>query len=154
MGPSGRFRPPRDQRRVAEATPPMVAPGAAIVLEKADPLRGQRKVVALQVDPPLPELVEMPGKPGRAEARKRDDLVDEVGLIEEPTVDRQATPVWRTDPPPERQNALKPLHSVEPLRRETDLRLDELDEPAVAETHALRDVTDGRGVGSAERVEG
>jgi hypothetical protein len=42
---------------------------------------------------------------------------------------------------------------VEPLGREADLGLEDLDEPAVAEPHACRDITDGYGARSAERVE-
>jgi hypothetical protein len=80
--------------------------------------------------------------------------VDEVGLIEESTVQSQTTPVRRGDPLHTRQHALKPLHSLEALGCETHLGLEDLDEPAVAETHALRDITDARGVGSAQRVDG
>src|SRR5262245_64475516 len=96
----------------------------------------------------------MPGQRGRAEPRKRDKLVDEMGLVEESTVGRQVTPLRRGGPPHERQRAVKPLHAVEPLGGETDLRLEDLDEPAMAEAEARRDLPDGRGAGSAERVEG
>jgi hypothetical protein len=111
-------------------------------------------VIALQVDFPFPELMEMPGQPGRGEARKLDDLVDEVGQVEESPVDRQAIPFWRGGVPRDRQQVLKPPHAVEALGREANLRREDLDEPAVAEPHPGRDITDGHGAGSAQRVDG
>src|SRR5262245_3997070 len=88
--------------------------------KKLTPSPSQRKVVALEVHPALPERLEMPGQRGRAEPRKRDKLVDEMGLVEESTVGRQVTPLRRGGPPHERQRAVKPLHAVEPLGGETD----------------------------------
>jgi hypothetical protein len=105
-------------------------------------------VVPLQVHPLPLELLEMPRHHREAEAREGDELVDEVGLVEVATVGRQPTPRRRSGLLDDRQQALQALYPLKSLGRQTDLGLEDLDEPPVAEPHARRHLTDGRGAGS------
>ena len=96
----------------------------------------------------------MSGKLSGAEAGECDEVADEVGLVEESTVESQTTPIWRRAPSHRREHALKPLHSLEQLWGETDLGLENLNESPLAQTNALSHIANGRGAGAAERVEG
>src|SRR2546425_2462440 len=118
------------------------------------PLLGQREVVALQMYAPPLERALMSGKLSGAEAGECDEIADEMGLVEKPTVHSQPTPIWRRGPSHQREDPLKPLHLLEQLWCETDLGLEDLDEPPVAETNALGHIADGRGAWSAECIEG
>ncbi len=102
-------------------------------------------MVALQVDPTPLELLEMPGKLGRAEAGKLDEIADQMRLIIEPTIEGQITPFHGRRPTRYGQEALEPLHPVEQLRREPDMGLEHLDESPVAETDLFAESTHGRG---------
>ena len=136
-----------------KATRLIVASRAVSVLEKIDPYTASGRWLRFRYAPSLKDLL-MSEKLCGAEAGECDEIADEVRLVEESTVQGEATPIWRRGPSRQCEDPLKPLHSVEQLWCETDLGLEDLAEPPLAQTNTLADVADGGGIGSAERVEG
>ena len=90
------------------------------------------------------KLVKVACKLGRAEARELDEVTNEMGLIEESGVDGEPTPFRVRRLSCVGQDTLKPRYPLEQLWRETDLCLEHLDEPTMAETDTPGDLVHGR----------
>lgn len=100
-------------------------------------------MIALQVYTALLERLLMSGKRCRAETGEADEIADQVRLVVESTVQGQSTPVRRRGAAYQPENLMKPMHTMEQFRCKTDLGLEDLDEPTLAQTDSVRKARGG-----------
>jgi hypothetical protein len=104
----------------------------------------KRQVIALEVDAAFLKTL-LVGEVGRGrQTRERDEVVDEMRLVEVSTLQCQLRPVRDAVPPQQAESAVKPLDTTEELRRHTNLGGETLDEASPAETSAVADVANRR----------